>query len=86
MGVMPHSDIEQALKTVFNLDIPFWPQLPLLNYYEDMYVQASEHFPGMIVDMEKKTLHFSMDAFVNEYEEMLSHENDPDYFDIIYVW
>ena len=27
--------------------VPFWPQLPLLSYYEDMYVQASEQVPGI---------------------------------------
>ena len=65
-----------------SLDIPFWPQLPHFNYYEDMYVQASEHFPGIILDMEKRTLRFSMDKFVNEFEETMAHFEEPEYFDI----
>ena len=52
MGVMPHSDAKRALDIVMTLDIPFWPQLPLLSYYEDMYVQASDHFPGMVLDID----------------------------------
>ena len=41
MAVMPHTDIERALKMALSLDVPFWPQLPNYSYYEDMYVQAS---------------------------------------------
>lgn len=82
MAVMPHRDAERALRTALSLDIPFWPQLPLLSYYEDMYVQASEHFPGIWVDMEKRTIGFSMDRFVAEFEEVLAHFDDAPYFDI----
>jgi hypothetical protein len=82
MAVMPHTNPEQALETALSLDIPFWPQLPRLSYYEDMYVQASEHFPGIVLDMDKKTLAFSMDKFVVELEETLLHFEEPAYFDI----
>ena len=44
MAVMLHTDPERALKAALSVDIPFWPQLPRLSYYEDMYVQASEVF------------------------------------------
>ena len=64
MAVMPHRDVDRALEVALSLDIPFWPQLPHVNYYEDMYVQASEHFPGTVVDMEHQTLSFSMDKFL----------------------
>lgn len=82
MAVMPHTDIDKALKTALSLDIPFWPQLPNYSYYEDMYVQAAEHFPGVILDMEKKTLRFSMDKFIAEFEETMMHFDDPEYFDV----
>ncbi|MGC8491442.1 MAG: hypothetical protein ACP5SH_06870, partial [Syntrophobacteraceae bacterium] len=52
------------------------------SYYEDMYVQASEHFPGIWVDMENRTMGFSMDRFIEEFEEVLAHFEEPDYFDI----
>jgi hypothetical protein len=82
MAVMPHTDVERALKAALSLDVPFWPQLPLLNYYEDMYVQASEHFPGIVLDIEQRTLGFSEDKFNEELENALSHFDDPGYFDV----
>ena len=59
MGIMPHRDIEQALRLSLNLDIPFYPQLPNVSYYEDMYVQASEHFPGIVIDRENQKISFT---------------------------
>lgn len=47
MGILPHTDIEGAIDLALTLDIPFWPQLPHYSYYEDMYVQVSENFPGI---------------------------------------
>ena len=82
MAVMPHTDVDRALEVALSLDIPFWPQLPRYNYYEDMYVQASEHFPGIVLDLEKRTLRFSMEKFMNELEEAMSHFEEPEYFDI----
>lgn len=82
MAVMPHTDVDRALEIALTMDIPFWPQLPRLNYYEDMYVQAAEHFPGIILDLEKRTLRFSMDKFVAELENVLAHFDDPEIFDI----
>ncbi len=82
MAVMPHTDVDRALETALSLDVPFWPQLPNYNYYEDMYVQAAEHFPGILLDMGKRTLRFSMEKFVEELEEALSHFDDPVYFDV----
>jgi hypothetical protein len=82
MAVMPHKNVDRALELALSVDVPFWPQLPLFSYYEDMYVQASEHFPGIVLDMEKRTLRFSMDKFMNEYEETMTHFDEPEYFDI----
>src|SRR5208282_2504607 len=82
MAVMPHRDVDRALETALSLDVPFWPQLPLLNYHEDMYVQASEHFPGIVLDMENRTLRFSADRFALEAEEALAHFDDSERFDI----
>jgi hypothetical protein len=82
MAVMPHTDPDRAIQTALSLDIPFWPQLPKFDYTEDMYVQASEHFPGIVLDMMAKTLRFSMDKFLAEFEETMAHFDDPAYFDI----
>ncbi len=82
MAVMPHTDVERALEVALGTDVPFWPQLPNLNYYEDMYVQAAEHFPGIVLDVENRTLRFSTEKFINEFEETMAHFEEPGYFDI----
>ena len=66
MGIMPHTDVERALELALGLDIPFWPQLPNLSFYEDMYAQASEHFPGVRVDPDGKKIGFDMALFQQE--------------------
>lgn len=82
MAVMPHTDLDRALKTALSVDIPFWPQLPNYSYYEDMYVQAAEHFPGIILDVQNRTLRFSIDTFTAEFEETLAHFDEPEFFDV----
>jgi hypothetical protein len=82
MAVMPHTDVARALEMALSLDVPFWPQLPNYSYYEDMYVQAAEHFPGIILDMDKRTLRFSMEKFGEELEEALLRFDDPTFFDV----
>ena len=82
MAVMPHTDATRALEMALSLDVPFWPQLPNYSYYEDMYVQAAEHFPGIILDVDKRTLRFSMDKFAEELEATLQQFDDPTMFDI----
>jgi hypothetical protein len=74
--------VARALETALSLDVPFWPQLPNYSYYEDMYVQAAEHFPGIVLDLDKRTLRFSMDKFAEELEEALLRFDDPTCFDV----
>ena len=68
MGIMPHTDIERALELSLGLDIPCWPQLPHVSYYEDMYVQASEHFPGISIDVENQRISFDTARFNEELD------------------
>ena len=82
MAVMPHKDVSRALELALSLDVPFWPQLPHVSYYEDMYVQASEHFPGIVLDLKKRTVRFSMEKFIREFEGTMAHFDEPEYFDI----
>ena len=69
MGIMPHRDIARALELVLNLDIPFWPQLPNVSLYEDMYVQASQNFPGIDIDFDKEKLVFNTARFEQELDD-----------------
>ena len=82
MAVMPHTDAGRALEAALSLDVPFWPQLPNLSYHEDMYVQAAEHFPGMVLDVQNRRLSFSIDQFAEELEETLARFDQPAHFDI----
>jgi methionine synthase II (cobalamin-independent) len=51
IGSVPHTDPQKAcaLLTRFLKDIPTWPQLPKRAFTENMYVQYSENFPGVVV-------------------------------------
>ena len=82
MAVMPHTEVERALDAALSLDVPFWPQLPNLSYREDMYVQAAEHFPGIVLDMPNRRLSFSIDRFTEEFEQTLARFEEPAHFDI----
>ncbi len=77
MGIMPHRDIDKALALSMDMDIPFWPQLPHVSYFEDMYVQASEHFPGIIVDTENQRISLDSTRFFEELPAYSEKMGDP---------
>ncbi len=56
VGSLPHKDPKEACQLVWQYcaDIPVWPQLPRRSYYENMYVQFAERFPGLTVDVGKE--------------------------------
>jgi len=66
MAIMPHTSVEAALALALSLDVPFWPQLPNLSFYEDMYAQTSENFPGIVIDAEGGRISFSPALFESE--------------------
>jgi len=80
MGVMPHRNVAQALKLALGLDIPFWPQLPKVSLYEDMYVQASQNFPGIAIDFDKGRLSFDTARFEQEMDGYFAKMDDPETF------
>jgi len=51
IGSMPHTDPAEAcsLVTHYLKDMPAWPQLPKRSFLENMYVQFSQGFPGVVV-------------------------------------
>ena len=69
MGIMPHTSVDRALDLVLSLDIPFWPQLPNIGFHEDMYVQTSQNFPGVIIDPGAEKISFNTDRFESELGE-----------------
>jgi len=80
MGIMPHRNVEQALELALSLDIPFWPQLPKVSLYEDMYVQASQNFPGIVIDFDKGRLSFDTARFEQELDRYFVEMDDPEAF------
>jgi methionine synthase II (cobalamin-independent) len=52
IGSMPHTDPKAACSLIarYLKDIPAWPQLPRRSFLENMYVQYSEGFPGVVVE------------------------------------
>jgi hypothetical protein len=82
MGIMPHKDIERALKVALSLDIPFWPQLPKLSYFEDMYVQALEHVPGVKIDHLNQRIVFDLSRFYEELPAYFEKADDPQTFQL----
>jgi len=79
---MPHTDIDKALKLSLGLDIPYWPQLPNVSYYEDMYAQASQNFPGFVVDASNKKISFDSTRFQEELSEYSEKMADPKAFSL----
>ena len=80
MGIMPHRDVERAMELALSLDIPFWPQLPRVSLYEDMYVQASQNFPGIAIDFDKGRLSFDTARFEQELDGYFGKMDDPETF------
>lgn len=79
MGILPHKEMDRALSVAMGVDIPFWPQLPKMDYFEDMYVQASENFPGIVLEPENRKIYFSTEKFYAELENALMNLENEDF-------
>jgi methionine synthase II (cobalamin-independent) len=55
VGSLPHTDPQAACELVVKSfpHIPAWPQLPKRDFLENMYVQFSEGFPGVVLEDER---------------------------------
>jgi methionine synthase II (cobalamin-independent) len=55
IGSMPHTNPDEACSVIMKYlpDIPVWPQLPRRSPKENMIIQFSEGFPGVITDGDK---------------------------------
>ncbi len=80
MGIMPHTNVERALELALSLDIPFWPQLPNVSFYEDMYVQTSQNFPGIVVDSDSERIGFNAARFEEELVDYSQRIAEPETF------
>jgi hypothetical protein len=82
MGIMPHNNVEASLRLALSLDIPFWPQLPNISFYEDMYTQTSENFPGIVVDPASRRISFNTTAFEEKLNNYSHKMAEPETFAI----
>lgn len=80
-GSLPHTDPQVACERMLaHLDIPTWPQLPKRSFKENMYVQYSERFPGVVLTGER--IHVDRTQNLDQPLEELYHaylEHDLDY-------
>jgi len=60
---MPHTDPSEACSQIIHhlKDIPAWPQLPNRSFLENMYVQYSQGFPGVVIEGNKIYIDRSQD-------------------------
>jgi hypothetical protein len=73
IGSVPHSDPAVACDLTFQLfpQIPTWPQLPRRNPLENMYVQYSERFPGVVVKPQENRIFVNRKADLDPELEQL---------------
>lgn len=55
VGSVPYTDPQEACRLTFKYfpQIPTWPQLPRRTFLENMYIQFSEGFPGVVLEDER---------------------------------
>ncbi|MFH2145797.1 MAG: hypothetical protein ABII75_07220 [Candidatus Omnitrophota bacterium] len=72
IGSMPQKNAGEICRVILDnfSDLPFWPQLPKSNAYENMLVQYSENLPGMIFDAKRKGVYFNTE--VDPQKELLA--------------
>jgi methionine synthase II (cobalamin-independent) len=59
VGSLPHTEVGEAWAIIMEnaRTIPNWPQLPRRSFLENMYVQFSEKFPGVVLDLENQRIY-----------------------------
>jgi len=75
IGSMPHKDPREACELVLKYlpEIPAWPQLPQRSFVENMSVQFSEGFPGMMIEGERVWVDLSRD-YSAQLEQLYSDD------------
>ena len=72
IGSLPYKSAYEALMIIdkFLLDIPIWPQLPNIDFHENMYIQYSEGMPGAVIDNTNEKIYFnSSHNLINDIEK-----------------
>jgi hypothetical protein len=80
---MPHTDMERGIDVALSQDIPFWPRLPKVDCFEDMYVQVLENFSGVKIDPVQRKIHFDLFRFYEGLPFYFKKADDPQTFRLI---
>ncbi len=77
IGSMPHADAAEACQLVLKYlpQLPCWPQLPRRSSRENMYLQFSEGFPGLVVQGDNLKIEQTAD-FYAALEKLLTAGDD----------
>ena len=61
-------DVKFCCDTAFKYyeNFPYWPQLPNLNNYENMYIQYAEGLPGCVTDIDKGSIYVDIQKITDE--------------------
>lgn len=75
VGSLPHADAGAAVDAMLenNPVCPGWPQLPMVDFRESMYVQYSEGMPAVVVDMENRRISFDIEKAPQEMADFYEH-------------
>lgn len=73
IGSMPHTDPQAACAQITHYlkDFPAWPQLPKRSFLENMYVQYSQGFPGVVINENEKKIYIDRAQDLNKPLEEL---------------
>jgi hypothetical protein len=82
IGSMPHTDARQACELIIKYlpDLPAWPQLPTRSNLENMYIQYSEGFPGVVVEGSKISVERTAD-FDTQLEKLYNAASENNFND-----
>ncbi len=85
IGSLPYQDAAEACAAIWACfpDLPAWPQLPKRSFLENMYVQFSEGFPGLVLEEDRIYVDRSRDLSSDLERLYRAHlENDLDSYAI----
>lgn len=73
VGSLPHRDPDLACELILRYceRVPAWPQLPNLGFRQNMYVQYSYDFPGVVIVEEEEQLYVKRELVEDAAEEFL---------------
>ncbi|MBU2568356.1 MAG: methionine synthase [Elusimicrobia bacterium] len=86
IGSLPFGNVQAAAELLlkYTPEIPSWPQMPKRSFKENMYVQFSENFPGVIIDESQSKIFVDTNAAYTGLEKFYEHYliRDIQYFSI----